>query len=483
MPQTKLTGRNDLLKVVLPAAARGDLRTVRQLLKDDHTWLFARGPHGRSMLWEASYKNRVDTVRYLAEQGADVNVCATYYTPLVVDVTPYCLAVSCGHQELADTLADCGAVVDLHSAAYLGDVDHARKLLDEHPDLLHDRPRMDTGTPVVPRTATFNKTIRTTLARIEQEAEKLFAADLADAQETLKTVKLPNYKKLEIGWGYGRPYRSRVDEIGHLIRRVATGTVSARNRFAVMRELHFAWFRLKRRWQKNFPAPLDEPLLTPLHYAVLGRQPEMVEFLISRGADVRRFGGFLAQHSREPEMEGILRRLVQHGADMQEAVDSTWLADPRLKRIAERSGVRNDIDDAAGKFPPLIDACRGNHNAPDDPARVQSILDMGASVHVTDDKGKTALHRAAQAGFRKIGTLLLQAGANVEAKDAQGETPLFDAVRHGRIVTTRLLLKHGAKPDVENNIGRTLLQIAKRSKKKDRDSVLRVLQRALNSRK
>ena len=109
---------------------------------------------------------------------------------------------------------------------------------------------------------------------------------------------------------------------------------------------------------------------------------------------------------------------------------------------------------------------------PDDPARVQRFLDLGADVQARDYK---ALHRAAQAGFLKIGKLLIKAGADLEARDSQGETPLFDAVRHGRLVTTKLLVNHGAKPKITNDRGKSLLEMAERSRKKDKSQIVRTL--------
>lgn len=112
-----------------------------------------------------------------------------------------------------------------------------------------------------------------------------------------------------------------------------------------------------------------------------------------------------------------------------------------------------------------VNACRGNHNMPDDPSRVIALLDKEANVNVTDHKGKTALHRAAQAGFVKISKVLIEHGADIEAQDAGGETPLFDALKAGRADTVRLLVDHGASTTVKNRRGRAALDIAKTAKR------------------
>ncbi len=84
---------------------------------------------------------------------------------------------------------------------------------------------------------------------------------------------------------------------------------------------------------------------------------------------------------------------------------------------------------------------------------------------MTDHKGKTALHRAAQAGFRRIGEVLIKHGANIEAKDDDGETPLFDAVKSAREDTVKLLLKHGASATTANKRGRSVMDFATAAKR------------------
>ena len=82
VPPKQLTGKStDLLKIVLPASARGDLPTVNSILRSGWSWIHAEAPHNRSMLWEAAYKKRQEMVEHLIKLGADVNYAGTYYTP------------------------------------------------------------------------------------------------------------------------------------------------------------------------------------------------------------------------------------------------------------------------------------------------------------------------------------------------------------------------------------------------------------------
>jgi hypothetical protein len=109
------------------------------------------------------------------------------------------------------------------------------------------------------------------------------------------------------------------------------------------------------------------------------------------------------------------------------------------------------------KWPEIVDACRGNHNAPDDPDRVMDLIKAGHYVNMRDDQGKPALHRASQAGFLKISQLLIDHGADLEAQSIEGETPLFDAAFHGRCKQVKRLIALGASIEARNKRGETPL--------------------------
>ena len=48
--------RRDFLKIVVAAAGRGDLEAVCELVDEKPNWIHTVGSHGRTMLWEASYR-------------------------------------------------------------------------------------------------------------------------------------------------------------------------------------------------------------------------------------------------------------------------------------------------------------------------------------------------------------------------------------------------------------------------------------------
>ena len=139
MPNVQLTGnQSDFLKIVAAAAGRGDLETVRQLVDDTPAWIHTVGSHGRTMLWEAAYRGKLEMVQFLLERGADINVPGCYHIQHRIEITPYCVARYEGRDLVADSLLQHDATLDLHTAAYLKDYDAVRSHLDSDPNLVNN---------------------------------------------------------------------------------------------------------------------------------------------------------------------------------------------------------------------------------------------------------------------------------------------------------------------------------------------------------
>ena len=93
---------SDFLKIGVAAAARGDIDSVREILKAKPAWIKRRGSHGRTMLWEAAHRGRLEMVKYLCRRKADIDACGTHYTPYFVEVSCYCIARHKRRHEVAD---------------------------------------------------------------------------------------------------------------------------------------------------------------------------------------------------------------------------------------------------------------------------------------------------------------------------------------------------------------------------------------------
>lgn len=341
-----LTGNfGDFSGIVLKAAARGHIEAVRHYLTINPGWLNQEGPHGRTLVWEAVYKGRLELVRELLQRGAEVSPMGSYYTPMLVELSPLALAQAAGRDELVELLRSHGAEDDIYAASHRGDCPAIIEFLNDDPRLVN---------------------------RPSRECEP-------------------------------HPYMG----------------------------------------------------FHPVHYAVAGKRLEALTLLVDRGAAVEQHLPLLTEWASDsPRIRKYLRSLAG-GRTIQRPPTAA-------QKKARRTGVPAiDRPNRMG-FPPLVEACRGNHNAPDAPERVEHVLNKGADIRVRDYKDKTALHRAAQAGFLLITELLIDRGADLEADDSTGGTPLFDAAYHGRTQTAELLLARGANVNHSDRKGQTPLFVAAR---------------------
>ena len=144
-----LTGKSsDFLRIAVSAAGRGDRETVREVLARRPGWIGRAGSHGRTMLWEAAYRGRLAMVDWLLDRGADIDACGCHFTPLLVEISPYCAARFKGHDPVADHLLARGAATDIYTAAFLGDGEAVSEYLDREPALAQaERAQHDDGPP------------------------------------------------------------------------------------------------------------------------------------------------------------------------------------------------------------------------------------------------------------------------------------------------------------------------------------------------
>lgn len=121
----------------LSVAAKGDVSALKTMLKDHPDFLNKRGPHGRTLLWEATRSGRMTAVKYLVERGADVNLTGCYNSETHVQVTPYCAARYYRRDDIADYLWANGSKLDIFRAAFMGEQPHVARFLAKNPDLLN----------------------------------------------------------------------------------------------------------------------------------------------------------------------------------------------------------------------------------------------------------------------------------------------------------------------------------------------------------
>lgn len=226
-----------------------------------------------------------------------------------------------------------------------------------------------------------------------------------------------------------------------------------------------------------------------LHEAVKRERPDLVHELLA--ASARLLENHLAETplciAIEKSNEAIVRAIVQERRC--EVLDRYYRHGQRSKRplhyacslvcvsfdivrLLVELGADVDQRDPhhAGETPLLICARCRSGCARRCKVRVAEYLvrERRASPHLTDNFGRSPLHRAAQSGCDSMVRLFLSMGASIDQPDMYGATPLHFAVRgfsstRGNATAVAILVEHSAALDKQENGGTTPLHIASRN--------------------
>jgi ankyrin repeat protein len=121
----------------LQVAARGDFDGLRQLLAEHPEFLNKRGSHGRTLLWEATRWGKLEAVKWLVEQGAEVDATGCYNGESYVQLTPYCAAIYYRREDVAAYLSTRDPQLDIFRAAFTGDQKRVAEALAADPAMVN----------------------------------------------------------------------------------------------------------------------------------------------------------------------------------------------------------------------------------------------------------------------------------------------------------------------------------------------------------
>jgi len=188
--------------------------------------------------------------------------------------------------------------------------------------------------------------------------------------------------------------------------------------------------------------------------------PEIAQMLVEAGADINFIGGAgytLLKSSAERLDVEMVRALIDMGADT-DAETKRYSTTPlyvavqqddlEIARLLLKAGANPNAQNGDLWFP-LANA--------QSIEMVQLLLDYGADIHLTDERGMDALQ---DQDDPEVAAYLIEAGAQVNPDKGQAGAPLREAARDGNLEMMRLLLQRGANVNQAMSWGETALMKA-----------------------
>jgi len=208
----------------------------------------------------------------------------------------------------------------------------------------------------------------------------------------------------------------------------------------------------------------DKAMHTPLFYAASAGQMNVVDLLISKGADVNakdsRGGETPLFYAGDAGQKNVVELLIAKGADINargaqrsSALESAaWLGRSDVAKLLIAKGADVNARDESDYTPLHPAAINGLVEV------VEMLISKGSDVNAETTWGETPLHPAISGktpwysttpttfdGKTRVVRVLIANGADVNAQDAWGGTPLKMAQENGYTEIVELLRKHGAK--------------------------------------
>ena len=374
-------------------AAEGNLEELKALIETFGLTLKECDENGATLLHSATQSNKVVVMQYLIESGVNLNAVDN------AGNTALHMAVENGHIEAMHLLLNCGATdainnhkmdAPLHIAVRSNNTELIAAFL-EHPIEL----------------VIFGYRKRTPLHVIAEH-------DNIEACEVLhNSILVQEAFKKQGGFRLCATDEDDLTPI-HLAARKGSHRV-----------LGFMMDKCK---SHGYPpekvlAWLDEENSTPLHAAIDGCHPEVVEVLLQHGASPT-----VAKDEQPPPI---------HLACTQGKIEM-------VRAMVKHNG--KEVLHCTDQFGQST-LHRSSH-AINSPQMIAYLLEQGVKIDSIDNNGRTALHSAIIAGSRCGATTLISSGAKPLAKDHHGYNSLHHAVVRNRKGIMTALLKCSCAPQL-----------------------------------
>ena len=364
-------------------------------------------------IWQGlgSSSSAVGTLRYLLEEGGDVNAMSTMGSTALHRVSAR------GNTALLDLLIERNAEIDvknsrgytaLHNAAHAGHTIVVEILLNNHADI--ERKTEETQNTALLLAA--RKGRASTVEHLLKAGANIHARNKVNDTALSLAARYDHNQVFSILLNAG----SSVD---------AADKSGWTPLHRASQDSHVEVVEVLLKAGASFDAG-DKDDRTPLHWAAIDNHVERAEVLLRAGAsvDARDKDGYTPLH---------YAAIVNH----------VEIAEVLLKAGAS-------LDALAEGWTPLHFASDKGHVEV-----VEFLLKAGASVHARDNFGSAPLHRASTCGHVKVVEVLSKAGASLDARDKLGWTSLHFASEMCRVEVAEVLLKAGASIIARTNYGST----------------------------
>jgi ankyrin repeat protein len=214
---------------------------------------------------------------------------------------------------------------------------------------------------------------------------------------------------------------------------------------------------------------------TALMVAAREGRAAIVEALVKAGAqvDLRDKEGETAMYwASDDAVRALLRsadaktakRTIKSGWPARNPCGAIPLCDAaqngELERVRELIADGADVDEQDDKGWTALMRAAAKANA----TFIEALVKAGVEVDLQNDKGWTALMWAAVKGHAVVVEVLAKAGVEVDLQDGKGWTALMWAASNGRAAVVEALVRAGARRDLQNNGGETALVLGRRSR-------------------